>query len=332
MFEYLSAPTKVSYDVTHRCNLRCQHCRLKEDAKLAAELSLAEVKQLIDELSAMKVFVLGLSGGEPFTRSDFADIAIYAARSSIGRVFLSTNCTLINEDILSKLGGYRDKFVLKVSIDGVGDTHERVRMMPGVFIKTVEGIKLAVSLGFRVQVTTTLMKSNLAQFIKIIEFVKKLGVQKHRIIDIMPLGRASADLVLSDEERKSIWSMFKHNKERLTQSNGEVTLEMPFMELSPGEFTCRAGRSECGILPDGTVVGCRLLPEITSGNIRDRSFREIWNDADAFRPFRELTPGKIIGNCTSCEYGEVCRGGCRAYAIAVHDDFYMPDPRCSLAC
>ncbi len=176
------------------------------------------------------------------------------------------------------------------------------------------------------------MKSNLAQFIEIIEFVKKLGVQKHRIIDIMPLGRASADLVLSDEERKSIWSMFKHNKKRLTQSNGEVTLEMPFMELSQGEFTCRAGRSESGILPDGTVVGCRLLPEITSGNIRDRSFREIWNDAETFRPFRELTPGKIIGNCSSCDYGEVCRGGCRAYAMAVHGDFYMPDPRCSLAC
>lgn len=332
MFEYLSAPVKVSFDVTHECNLRCQHCRLAEGGKPSEELSFAEVKQLIDELSTMRVFVLGLSGGEPFTRKNFTDIAMHAARSNIGRIFLSTNCTLINEDILSELKSYRDKFVFKVSVDSVGDTHDRIRRTPGIFSKTVEGIKLAVNLGFRVQVTTTLMKSNFTDFIGIIEFVKKLGVQKHRIIDIMPLGRASADLVLSDEERKSIWSIFKQNEDRLTQPNGEISLEMPFLGLSPGEFTCRAGRSECGILPDGTVVGCRLLPDITSGNIRDRSFMEIWNDAETFRPFRELTPDKVKGNCSRCEYGRSCRGGCRAYAMAVHEDFYMPDPRCSLAC
>lgn len=330
MFEHLSAPIKVSYDVTHQCNLQCQHCRVAKSGKPSEELSFAEVKRLIDELSAMKVFVLGISGGEPFTRRDFTSIAIYAARSDIGRIFLSTNCTLINENVLSELKIYRDKFIFKVSVDGIGDIHDKIRGMPGSFSMMVEGIKLAISLGFRVQVTTTLMHSNFRDFIEIIEFVKRLGVEKHRLIEIMPLGRASTSLVLSNEDRKSIWVIFKHNEERLLQPDFEVTLDMSFVELSPGNFTCRAGLSECGILPDGTVVGCRLLPDITSGNIRNKGFGEIWNDPKAFRLFRELTLDKVKGNCSCCEYGESCRGGCKAYAMSVHGDFYMPDPRCPL--
>ncbi|MBM3236817.1 SPASM domain-containing protein [Candidatus Poribacteria bacterium] len=72
------------------------------------------------------------------------------------------------------------------------------------------------------------------------------------------------------------------------------------------------------------------VPDITSGNIRNKGLGEIWNDAEAFRLFRELTPDKVKGNCSRCEYGESCRGGCRAYAMAVYGDFYMPDPRCPL--
>jgi radical SAM protein with 4Fe4S-binding SPASM domain len=331
MFEHLSAPIKVSFDVTHQCNLHCRHCRIKENMDLSLELSFSEIKNLIDELSAMKVFILGFSGGEPFTRKDFTDIAVYAARSGIARIFISTNCSLINGDIISRLNDHRDKFVFKASIDGVGETHDKIRGQRGAFIKTNEAISLLRGVGFSVQVTTTLMKSNFRQFIQIIEFVKNLNVQKHRIIDIMPLGRANEDLVLSDQQRRICWSIFTQNKDNLTRPNCEVTLEMPFMEPLAGQFTCRAGRSECGIFPDGTVVGCRLLPDIIAGNIRDKSFRQIWNDAEAFGVFRKVTPDNIKGNCSSCEYGILCRGGCRAYAMAVNGDFYMPDPRCSLA-
>jgi len=330
MSEYLSAPIKVSYDVTHRCNLQCQHCRILNSTIAPEELSIVKVKQFVDELSAMKVFVLGISGGEPFIRSDFIDIIKYATKSDVGRIFVSTNFTLINDDILNELSNLKDKLAFKVSIDSIGVYHDSIRGMPGAFDRTVEGIKLAVSHGFRVQVTTTLMQFNYKDIIEIIEFVKSLGVKKHRIIEIIPLGKASFDLVLSDESRRSVWLMFEQNKKRLVQDGLDVTLDMPFVGRSFSEFTCQAGRSECGILPDGSVVGCRLLPNITTGNIKDRAFREIWDDAKSFTFFRELTPDSIKGNCSDCEYGRSCRGGCRAYAIAVYNDFYMPDPRCLL--
>jgi mycofactocin biosynthetic radical S-adenosylmethionine protein MftC len=77
MNKYLSAPIKVSYDITYQCNLSCRHCRISDDQKKDEELSFTEIQSLIDELSAMQVFIFGISGGEPFTRSDLADIIVY---------------------------------------------------------------------------------------------------------------------------------------------------------------------------------------------------------------------------------------------------------------
>jgi len=330
MSEYLSAPIKVSYDITYKCNLSCQHCRISEEHVKGKELSFTDVRNLIDELSAMRVFIFGISGGEPLTRNDLVDIVAYSANSNIARIFLSTNCTLLGDDILTKLRIYRDKLVFKVSIDGIGVTHDRIRGAIKAFDKTVNGIELAIKLGFRVNVTTTLMKSNFHDIIDIIELMKKLGVQKHRIIDVMPLGKTNTDLLLSDIDRRSIWSTFNNNEERLIDSNFDVTLDIPFIKQSYTEFNCRAGISECGILPDGTVVGCRLIPEFTSGNVKDKKFKEIWEDAESFKPFRNLVLNDIKGKCPNCKYIGSCKGGCKAYTMSVYNDFYMPDPRCFL--
>lgn len=331
MCKYLSAPIKVSFDITHRCNLRCKHCRISESGSSTQELTCSEVKQLINELSEMKVFVVGISGGEPLFRTDFVDIATYAASSNIGRVIVSTNCTLINEDILKKLYGYQNKFIFRVSIDGIDRIHDEIRGTAGAFKQTVDGIKLLVDCRFRTQVTTTVMKSNLLYVTEIIEFVKTLGVEKHRFVDMLPLGKGDVDLALSDEDRRLLWLNFEQNKQT-HQANTQIELEIPFTRQSMRDFTCRGGKSECGVLPDGTVVGCRLLPGIVCGNIRERRFSDIWNDAEAFEYFRELTVDKIKGNCLHCEYRSSCKGGCRAYAVAVQGDFYAPDSRCALVC
>lgn len=332
MFDKLSAPIKVSFDITHGCNLRCRHCRLEEPVSGAEELTSEEVKSLIDELSMMQIFILGLSGGEPFTREDFAELSAYACESDIAKIFISTNCTVINEGILKRLAGYRNKITFKVSIDGVGETHDTIRNREGVFDETVRGIRLLAEKGFSVHVTTTLMQCNFREVFEIVEFVKKSGAEEHRLIEVMPVGKAGEEAALSEEIRESIRSRIMSAAQSRAGRNYKLIVDIPFSEDNYGSFTCQAGRSECGILPDGTVVGCRLLPAISSGNVRDRGFMEIWNDSSAFKAFREFTAEKVKGNCSGCEYGALCRGGCRAYALAVHKDFYMPDPRCALAC
>ncbi len=92
---------------------------------------------------------------------------------------------------------------------------------------------------------------------------------------------------------------------------------------------CAAGVSGITILPDGGLVPCRRL-DISLGNIRKDSFREIWAASKVLEDIRSR--GKYKGKCRTCMRWAHCRG-CRAIAYAFSkargvNDFLAEDPQC----
>src|ERR1044071_8613079 len=83
----LGVPLGVQLDVTYRCNERCVHCYLDHDDH--GEMSLAEIRDLLNQLADAGVFYLSLSGGEVFMRRDFFDILEHA-RSLLFNVKVKT--------------------------------------------------------------------------------------------------------------------------------------------------------------------------------------------------------------------------------------------------
>jgi radical SAM protein with 4Fe4S-binding SPASM domain len=61
------------------------------------------------------------------------------------------------------------------------------------------------------------------------------------------------------------------------------------------------------------------------GNIRERSFREIWDTSPVFKILRDRSLLKDF--CGKCPFKNVC-GGCRARAYAYFKDLTAPDPGC----
>ncbi len=64
----LGVPFSAHLDVTYRCNERCVHCYLDHDDH--GEMTLLELKSLLDQLAEAGVFFLTLSGGEVLMRMD----------------------------------------------------------------------------------------------------------------------------------------------------------------------------------------------------------------------------------------------------------------------
>jgi radical SAM protein with 4Fe4S-binding SPASM domain len=67
-----------------------------------------------------------------------------------------------------------------------------------------------------------------------------------------------------------------------------------------GQSVCHVPWKRAVIMPDGSVVGCPWFPEMVIGNIREQSFREIWNSSQ-LRHFRQsLTENGLLASCSRC--------------------------------
>ncbi len=87
---------------------------------------------------------------------------------------------------------------------------------------------------------------------------------------------------------------------------------------------CLAGTGFCFISYRGKVQGCGYLTA-EAGNLREKSFGEVWNESALFRDLRNLA--NIKGKCGSCEYKRIC-GGCRARAYEATGDYLEAEPYC----
>jgi len=67
------------------------------------------------------------------------------------------------------------------------------------------------------------------------------------------------------------------------------------------------------------------------GNVRERSFREIWTDREnGFLMKLKYKKKHVTGRCAGCRFLDVCGGNLRARAEAVTGDPWAPDPACYL--
>jgi radical SAM protein with 4Fe4S-binding SPASM domain len=88
---------------------------------------------------------------------------------------------------------------------------------------------------------------------------------------------------------------------------------------------CLAGTGFCFISHVGRVQTCGFL-DVTCGNIREESFKDVWENSRVFNELREFS--NLTGKCGACEYKRVC-GGCRARAYEATGSYLAEEPLCT---
>lgn len=85
-----------------------------------------------------------------------------------------------------------------------------------------------------------------------------------------------------------------------------------------------SGRGFAFIDHVGNVHPSGFLPYV-AGNVRQRSFKDIYQNDPTFQALRD--PSQYKGKCAVCEFNDVC-GGSRARALAMNGDMLTSDPTC----
>ena len=345
----------VVWNCTKTCNLNCVHCYARSEAiKYQNELTHEEGLALIDQLADFKVPVILFSGGEPLLRPDFFELANYAASKGI-RPTISTNGTRIDEDTAKRLKDMGVGYV-GISLDGCEATHDKFRGKPGAYQMALRGIRNCVATGQKVGLRFTITRDNVQDLDSIFDLLERENIDRVCFYHLVYSGRGSAmvERDLNHEESRRAMDLiiertldFKArgiNKEILTVDNhaDAVYLYLKMKERDPalGERILkliqsnggnRSGMAFGNIDSVGNVHPDQFTQYITLGNVRERTFGEIWTDLSnpILAGLKDRKP-LLKGRCPKCAYLNLCNGNFRTRAEAVTGDFWAQDPACYL--
>ncbi|MEE8387551.1 MAG: heme d1 biosynthesis radical SAM protein NirJ [Acidiferrobacterales bacterium] len=345
----------VIWNLVRRCNLTCKHCySISADKDFPGELSTKEVFAVMDDLKAFKVPVLILSGGEPLLRSDIYEISTRAKEMGF-YVGLSTNGTLIDETNIERIASVGYDY-LGISIDGLRETHDRFRRKQGAFDASMRAIGLCRDHGIKIGMRFTLTQDNADELPELLQLADREHIDKFYLSHLNYAGRGNInrkdDVALQTTRRamdllfETCWRNEQQDlaREFVTGNNdadGVYLLQWVARHFPERVEHMRAKLAQWGGNSSGVNVANidnvgNVHPDTfwwdySLGNVRDRSFAEIWQDtSDPLMAGLKARPRKVKGRCGQCRYFDICGGNTRVRAYQLTGDPWAEDPACYL--
>ena len=348
----------VVWNMGRRCNLKCIHCYAQSrDIEYEDELTTQQGKELIDDLAQFGSPVILFSGGEPTMRKDLPELAMHARDKGM-RAVISTNGTLIDEKMAKVLKDIGLSYV-GVSLDGMRETNDKFRGVPGAFDAALQGMRNCKKEGIKVGLRFTINKKNAQDIPAIFDLLEEEGIPRVCFYHLVYSGRGSklVEEDLSHEEsRRVVDLIMDKTKEmhdrgfpmevltvdnhcdgpyvyfRLLEEDPERAAEVyELLMMNQGNST---GIGIGCVSWDGSVHADQFWRHYSFGNVKERPFSEIWMDtSDELMAGLKDRKALIKANadrCAKCKWLEICNANFRVRAEAIYDNVWADDPACYL--
>jgi mycofactocin radical SAM maturase len=324
----LDAPICLTWELTYACNLACVHCLSSSGQRDPRELTTAEAKRVLDELSDLQVFYINIGGGEPMVRRDFFELVDHSIAQGIGVKF-STNGAFIDADKARRFADM-DYLDIQISLDGTtAEVNDAVRGAGSYDLaRRAMGHLADAGFGpFKISVVVT--RHNVDQLDEFEALADSYGAQL-RVTRLRPSGRGADawhDLHPTNDQQRQIYRWLLGKGDKVLTGDSFFHLNA-LGEPLPGLNMCGAGRVVCLIDPIGDVYACPFVihDQFKAGSVRDDGgFTKVWRESELFRSLREP---QSAGACASCGSYDACQGGCMAAKFFTGLPLDGPDPEC----
>lgn len=288
-------PVSATLELTYRCNFHCVHCYCVIDpAKTPTELSTAEWKGVLDQLAEAGCVSAGFTGGDPFLRRDFLEIAEYA-RSKKFVVRILTNASFLTDAVADRVAALKPASV-SVSLYGFSpETYQAVTGRADFHAKAYAGVRRLRERGVRMQLKFPMLRESFHERHEMVAFAREMGASCRVDAEIGPKddGDLSPLAHALDDTQLAIF---------VREFAGPLP-DRPRFEKE--DRLCKPGVASFAVGPYGDVFPCMQIKK-SMGNLRARRFREIWEESEELAHIRSLRADDFEG-CNACSHFGPCK-------------------------
>jgi len=302
---------------------------------LQSELTIDELKYVIDEVKFHGPNIT-LFGGEPLLYREWAALVRYIKEAGL-RCNIITNAMMLEkyaEDVVS-LGV--DEIIF--SLDGPREIHDTIRGGEGIFDKAIKGLKAVNTWKEKkkcriplINISSTIFETNYLYLDKIVDVAEDLlasSITFHHLIFLDHQTYAHHNEVftrqfnvtcldwrgfvretLPDIDVEQLLNSINNLKKRVGRTLIHFYPNLTYEEIrqyytdfhfkpSSYKHRCISPWMVAYIFPDGSVRPCQSLNYV-AGNIKEDSFRNIWNNQKYLRFRRVTKENRLYPVCYRC--------------------------------
>ncbi|MFP4116400.1 MAG: radical SAM/SPASM domain-containing protein [Candidatus Aenigmatarchaeota archaeon] len=311
----IGRPVKVDIFPTQKCNLNCRFCEFPnvDPKEYKEELPTEKLLEIAGEAGKMGAEVFGIVGGEPFLKEGIIDIMKRVKESGMSGS-VTTNGTLLDEESVQRIVDMKWD-LLRISIDGVGSTHNKLRGKKGCFSRvtdTLELFKEKNSTYPTIEINTVFNRENYGEVSEVVELAHSYGIGRIILLPMIEFNERASDLKLREEDKQKVERSLKRAEDLAEEYNisinTEEVLEENFFSRSNETNTmirdetvpCFMPWYSINVNPKGIATPCSQFDEEMGVDVRGMSLEDIWF-SEKFEEIREMIANKNLPEtCSKC--------------------------------
>ena len=285
-------PVLVHFEVTMRCNARCDFC---DYWKNGADATRGDAASYADAARYFNPVMITFTGGEPLLRRDLEElVAAVAGAIRVRYLAMITHGGMLSAERARSLweAGLNQ---FNISLDYLDTRHDDARGIPGLAAKILGTVPRMRAIGIDgIRFNTVIKRSNLDQLLPIVKCAEELGVGVSFSTYTDAKNGNAAHMVSRDEQEhleEAIAELleFKRKKRGVIVSSDHYLEQVPRFFSGEMHDACNSGVRTIHIDPAGQVRRCPDFPS---------DFH--WRDFERYSPI----------DCNACYYA--CRGEAQA--------------------
>ena len=312
----LKTPSVLFIFITSRCNACCRHCFYWKQLKTKEDMQLENYVKIISSLKN-RLNTLILTGGEPTLHPQLNRFVEFALNKNNPRIIALPTNGMLTKPVIELADRFclnypGTLFDISFSLDGLQQTHDQIRGVPGSFEKTVATITALVKFrderkadNLGINVVTTIGEHNFRQVDDLFLFVKQHVRVQHKIqllrgsttgvFGIGPQQISDMDPLLTTSFSRETLADLRSTVSRVQQifaapplQQLKLSVQLDALEGRPVQMKCVAGINDGVIYQNGDVAICEMLKPLANLEDFQYDFAKLWNSKKVRNYIRTL--------------------------------------------